>query len=424
MNSTVVTILGALLFFALILISVGLHELGHFIPGKLFHVRVLQFFIGFGKNIWKTQKGETEYGVKILPLGGYVRLLGMYPPYKEGKNTWLKRVADDAREGEWEEITDKDVEDKRLFYQKPLWQRLIIMFSGVGINILLAFGLFLGVNLAYGQQQQSMTIATVSQCAGTTDPTAPDCVTTPAYAMGLQPGDTLVAFNGTQYDTWADLTSAVRANEDGMVQISVIRNGDRIELPQVHGLVSTVADPNDPNQTIQAGFLGVTAPYELVKVGPIGTAKQMWTMTVQSVKAIGKLPVTAVTVLVDMVTGQPRDPNGPISIIGASVIAGDVAAMDAPMESRVATWVQLLGSINLFVGLLNLVPCLPFDGGHVAAGIYEAIRRGIAKLRGKPDPGPADTAKLIPVAYVMFGLLTIIGVILIVADIVSPVSIF
>ena len=424
MNSTLVTILGGLLFFALILVSVGLHELGHFIPGKIFHVRVLQFFIGFGKNIWKTQRGETEYGVKIIPLGGYVRLLGMYPPYKEGKNTWLKRVADNARAGEWEDITDEDVAGKRLYYQKPLWQRLIIMFSGVGMNLLLAFGLFLGVNLAYGQMEQSMTISQVYQCAGSTDPTSPDCVTTPAYSMGLKPGDTLVALNGTQYDTWADLTAAVRANKDGMVQLGVIRDGVRVELPQVHGLVATVADPNNEGQTIQAGYLGVTASYELVKVGPGETVEQMWNMTVESVKAICKLPVTAVTVLVDMITGQPRDPNGPISIVGASVIAGDVAAMDAPIESRVATWLQLLGSINLFVGLLNLVPLLPFDGGHVAAGIFEAIRRTIAKLRGKPDPGPADTAKLMPVTYIMSAFLVLIGVILIVADIVSPVSIF
>ena len=424
MNSTLVTILGGLLFFALILVSVGLHELGHFIPGKLFHVKVLQFFIGFGKNIWTTQKGETEYGVKIFPLGGYVRLLGMYPPYKEGKNTWLKRVADNAREGEWEDITDEDVAGRRLYFQKPLWQRLIIMFSGVGINILLAFGLFLGLNLGYGQPQQSMTLASVSQCAGTTDPNAPDCITTPAYTMGLQPGDTLVGFNGTDYDTWTDLTAAVRANEGGMDQVSVIRGGVRIELPQVPGLVATVTDPNNEEQTIQAGFLGVTASYEMVKVGPGGTVKQMWTMTVESVKAIGKLPVTAVDVLIDMITGKPRDPNGPISIVGASVIAGDVAAMDAPVSSRVATWISLLGSINLFVGLLNLVPLPPFDGGQVASGIFEAIRRAIAKLRGKPDPGPADTAKMLPVTYVMFALLVFIGVILIVADIVSPVSIF
>jgi membrane-associated protease RseP (regulator of RpoE activity) len=150
----------------------------------------------------------------------------------------------------------------------------------------------------------------------------------------------------------------------------------------------------------------------------------MWSMTKQSVVAIVKLPATAVNVVVNMISGKPRDASSPISILGASVIAGDVASADAPLSSRVAVYLQLLASINLFVGLINLVPLPPFDGGHVAAAVFEAIRRGIAKLRGKPDPGPADTAKLLPVTYVVGGLLALIGAVLIIADIISPVSIF
>lgn len=421
MSSTVVTIVGGVVFFALILVSIGLHEVGHFLPGKLFGVKVLQFFIGFGKTLWKTQKGETEYGVKLIPLGGYVRLLGMYPPQKEGKDTWLKRVADSAREGEWQDITEEDVVSGRLFYQHPLWQRMIIMFCGVAMNLLLAFGLFLGVNLAYGAPQTSMQIASVRACV---DLTAPVCTPTPAAAMGLQPGDRVVAFNGKDYSSWADLTAAVRANEGGDVQLTVLRDGNWLDLPQVPGVVATVADPDHEGQTIRAGYLGVTAGSEMAKVGPVTTVEQMWTMTVQSVKAIVKLPVTAVSVLIDMVTGTPRDPNNPISIVGASVIAGDVASMDAPAGAKIATYVQLLGSVNLFVGVMNLVPLPPFDGGYVAAGIYEAIRRWFAKIGGRPDPGPADTAKLMPVTYVISAALIIIGAILIVADIVSPVSIF
>ena len=415
-----VNIVGALIFFALILVSVGLHELGHFLPGKVFKVKILQFFIGFGKNIWKTKKGETEYGVKIVPLGGYVRMLGMYPPAKEGKNTWLKRVADSARETEWQSITAEDIAGKRLYFQKPLWQRLIIMFSGVGMNLILAFGLFLGVNLGYGQAQNSMEITRVWDCV---DPAADVCVPTPAVAMGLMAGDHVEAFNGTTYEKWADLSAAIRANLDGMVQLTVVRDSARIDLPQVTGMVYTTADPDNPGQTMEVGFLGVSVGYEMVKIGPGGTAQEMWYMTSESVKAIVKLPVTAVNVLVDMITGQPRDPNSPISILGASIIAGDVASADAPAGARVAFYLRLLASVNLFVGLINLVPLLPFDGGHVAAGIFEAIRRWIAKLRGKEDPGPADTAKLLPVTYFMTILLIVIGVILIVADIIAPVSV-
>jgi len=421
-TNVLVAIAGGLVFFALILVSIGLHELGHFIPGKLFKVKVTQFFIGFGKNIWKKEVRGTEYGIKMIPLGGYVQLLGMYPPAKEGKDTRLKRLADSAREAEWEQITDEDVAARHLYYQKPLWQRLIIMFSGVGMNLLLAFVIFCGINLVYGQPTTSMQIASVGQCL---EPAPAPCVPTPASAMGLLPGDRVVGFNGVSYSRWADLTAAVRANGDGMVQLTVVRQGARVELPQVQGVVATVLDPNNPQQTIQAGFLGVTAGQERQPVGPITTVKQMWTMVVESVKALAKLPVTAVDILVDMITGQPRDPNGPISILGVSVIAGDVAAYNAaPMADRVAMYVALLGSINLFVGVMNLVPLPPFDGGHIAAAAYEAIRRLIAKLRGRPDPGPADTAKLLPLTYAVTGLLIIIGVILIVADIVSPVSLF
>ena len=415
-------IIVGLVFFASILVSIALHELGHFIPGKLFKVRVTQFFIGFGKNIWKKEVGGTEYGVKMLPLGGYVQLLGMYPPAKEGKDTRLKRLADAAREAEWEQITEADVAARHLFFQKPLWQRLIIMFSGVGMNLLLAFAIFCGINLAYGQPATSMQIASVSQCI---EPAPAQCLPTPAAAMGLQVGDKVVAFNGVAYKRWADLTAAVRANRDGMVQLTVLRQGQTVELPQVRGVVATVLDPNNPQQTIQAGFLGVTAGQEMRPVGPVTTAKQMWTMVVESIKALAKLPVSSVGILVDMVTGQPRDPNGPISIVGVSVIAGDLAAYDAaPVADRLAACLSLLASVNLFVGVMNLVPLPPFDGGHVAACAYEAIRRLFAKLRGRADPGPADTAKLLPLTYAVTGLLIIIGAILIIADIISPVSLF
>ena len=420
-----ITILGALGFFALILVSVGLHEVGHFVPGKLFRVKVLQFFVGFGKTLWSRQKGETEYGVKVFPLGGYVRLLGMYPPArppKGGKKGWLQRVADSAREAEWEDITPDDQASGRLYYQQPLWQRLIIMFSGVAMNLLLAFVLFLGVNLAYGTYQPGMQIGFVQQCV---DPAASQCETTPAAAMGLKAGDQVLAFNGTTYTVWADLTAAVRANGDQPVQLTVLRDGARVELPQVPGRIATVADPAHQGKTIQAGFLGVNVALEKVRIGPVGTLQQMWGMITQSVGVIIKLPVVTGQVLIGLITGAPRDPNGPISIVGASVIGGEIAAAsDIPVSARVASYVQLLASINLFVGLINLVPLLPFDGGHVAAGLYEGLRRGFAKVRGRDDPGPADTAKLMPVTYVMVVLLVIMGAILIVADIINPVVLF
>ncbi|MDR0783324.1 MAG: M50 family metallopeptidase [Propionibacteriaceae bacterium] len=421
MNTLLVTILGGIGFFLLIIASIVLHEIGHFLPAKRFGVRVAQFFVGFGKNLWSTKKGETEYGVKLVPLGGYVRLMGMYPPYKEGKNTRLKRIADSAREAEWDDISEEDVANQRLYYQKPVWQRLIIMFGGVAMNIILAFGLFLGVNLTYGQYQASMRIGYVAQCL---EPEPAECVAPPAAQMGLQVGDIVLEFNGTPYTKYDDFTTAIRANKGGSVQLTVLRDDKRLTLPTVSGMTRMIADPNDPTQGIEVGFLGINVYQERVKIGPGGTLKQMWEMTTLSVKAIAKLPVSAVKVLVDMVTGQERDPDGPISIFGASAIAGEVIAIDAPASARIAFFLQLLASLNLFIGLFNLVPLPPFDGGHIAVGVWEKIKRSWAKGRGKPDPGPADSAKLLPITYVMFVLLILMGVIMIVADIVSPVSLF
>jgi membrane-associated protease RseP (regulator of RpoE activity) len=427
-------ILAAVLFFALILVSVGLHELGHFIPSKLFGVKVRQFFIGFGKTLWSRQRGETEYGVKLLPLGGYVSLVGMVPPYREGKNTWLKRLADSSREGEWEQITEEEASSGRLFYQRPVWQRLIVMAAGVTMNLVLAFCLFLGVNLSYGQYQNSQTVARVAECV---DAAAAVCEPTPAALAGLAAGDTLLGLNGVRYATWADFSAALRANvalpagaavsEAVALPVSLLidRPGvGELTLPTVPGAVGWAADPNDASAVLPIGYLGVVIGRERVRVGPLDTAAQMFSLVGQAAQAIVRLPKSTFEATVGLVSGAPRDESGPISVVGAARVAGEVAAVDAPLSAKIATYVSLLASINLFVAVLNLVPLLPFDGGHIAAALWEALRRAAARRRGKPDPGPVDSAKLLPVAYVVGGLLVLMGAILIVADIFNPVQLF
>ena len=145
--NTLVLIGLALLFFALIMVSIALHEIGHLVPAKIFGVKVTQYFVGFGRTIWSRKRGETEYGFKLFPLGGYVRLVGMYPPEKKSDKPkgWLTRLADRARSYEYEEITPAD--DGRLFHQKPVWQKVIVMLGGPAMNLLLAFLIFLGINL-------------------------------------------------------------------------------------------------------------------------------------------------------------------------------------------------------------------------------------------------------------------------------------
>ncbi len=427
--NTLVLIGLALLFFALIMASIALHEIGHLVPAKIFGVKVTQYFVGFGRTIWSRKRGETEYGFKMFPLGGYVRLVGMYPPEKQSDKPkgWLTRLADRARSYEYEEITPAD--DGRLFHQKPVWQKVIVMLGGPAMNLLLAFLIFLGINLFHGTWQSTLNVTVVNDCVIPAGRTPAVCQEgdpqTPAKQAGVMVGDKVVAFNGHRVSNWDELTNLIRANRDGTAAITVERGGTTIELPTVNTIIQSVPDKLDPTSTVEAGFLGVSPGRELVRGGVIETAGQMWNTTRMSLVALASFPVRVWNVGVGLATGAERDINSPISVVGASRVAGEIAVADSlPIQDRAVTWLSLLGSVNLFVALLNLVPLLPLDGGHIAGAVYEALRRGMARLRGRSDPGPVDTAKMLPVAYVVGGFLLIGGVVLILADIISPIKLF
>ncbi len=426
------TVVGfAIAFFALIMVSVALHELGHMVPAKLFGVRVPKYFVGFGPTIWSTTRGETEYGVRWFPLGGYVRLLGMYPPRSDGKpgnRTRLAEFADSARAAEWEEITPTDVADGRLFYQKKTWQKLVVMAGGPVMNLLIAFVLFLLVTGLYGVQRPQTTIAFVQPCI-ITDTTRTECTAadpkSPAARAGLQVGDRVISFNGVPVDNYAQLSGLIRANLDGEARLVVDRAGTQVELTPVHTMINSVADNLDPGRRISAGWLGVSPQFELVRGGPDQVLSDMWTMSQQSVVALVQLPVKVWHVVVGMVTGQPRSLYDPISILGASTVAGQVVASpEVTMPEKVTTFASLLASVNLFLALFNFIPLPPLDGGHIAGALYEWLRRTGAKLFRLRPYGFFDTARLLPVAYAVGGVLLLSGVVLILADIVSPIQLF
>ncbi|MCA0296015.1 MAG: site-2 protease family protein [Actinobacteria bacterium] len=425
------TVIGfAIAFFALIMASVALHEIGHMVPAKRFGVRVPRYFVGFGPTMWSTKRGDTEYGIKWFPLGGFVQLLGMYPPRPDGKRrrTRLADFADTARSAEWEDITPTDVENERLFYQKKTWQKLVVMAGGPVMNLLIAFVLLLGVTATYGVARSQTTVAYVQACV-LTDPTRTECTAadpvSPAAAAGLQVGDKVVSFNGVAITSYAQLSSLIRANLDNEARIVVERNGAEVALTPVHTVVNSVADTLDPGARVQAGWLGVSPQRELERGGPVEVLGDMWTMTQQSVVALVQFPVKVWHVVYGMATGQPRSVYDPISILGASTVAGQVVASgEVTLPEKVATFTTLLASVNLFLALFNFVPLPPLDGGHIAGALYEWARRKVAKLFGRRDPGFFDTAKLLPVAYAVGALLLLSGVALILADIISPVQLF
>jgi membrane-associated protease RseP (regulator of RpoE activity) len=428
--NTLVVIGVAIAFFALIMVSVALHEIGHMVPAKLFGVRVPQYFVGFGPTIWSTVRGETEYGIKGFPLGGFVRLLGMYPPHQDGKyrRTRLADFADAARQGEWTDITADDVANGRLFYQKKTWQKLVVMAGGPFMNLLIAFCLLLGVTAGYGVYRAQTTVSFVQQCV-ISDPGRTECQAsdpkTPAAQAGLKAGDRVVSFNGVDVTSYAQLSGLIRANLDGPATLVVERDGALVTLPTVHTIINQVASTLDPSASVSAGWMGVSPQQVLTKGGPAEVLSDMWTTSVQSLVALAQFPVKVWTVLVGMVTGQARDVNGPISIVGASEVAGQIVASgDVPAGAKVASFASLLASVNLFLALFNFIPLPPLDGGHIAGALWEWLRRNAAKVFRRPDPGFVDTARLLPIAYGVGAFLLASGVVLIVADIVSPVKLF
>ncbi|WP_026927587.1 M50 family metallopeptidase [Granulicoccus phenolivorans] len=427
---TVIYIIGAIVFFALIMLSVSLHEFGHMVPAKIFGVKVTEYFVGFGKTLWSFRRGETEYGLKALPLGGYVKLVGMYPPKNgkvRGNTNPVMTLIEDSRAAEWEDIKPED--DGRLMYQQKSWKKLIVMLAGPATNLILAFVILWGVFGIHGIYQPQLTVASVSQCVVTADRTDQTCQPgdpiAPAAQMGMLPGDRIVAFNGEPVRDWEHLQEIIRGNLDRSARITVERDGRQVDLTPGNTMITGVQDKLDPSKTIEAGFLGVSPTTEKVHLGPAGTLNQMWTMTSQSVIALGQFPVRVWNTAVDLVTGQPRDVNGPMSIVGASRVAGEVSSTDQMTGAdKVATFFTLLGNVNLFVGLFNLVPLLPLDGGHILGVIVEWIRRQGARIFRRPDPGFIDTAKMLPVAYAVFAFIAISGVVLVAADIFSPVTLF
>lgn len=429
--TTVIYTLGVVVFIIGIIASIALHELGHLLPARFFGVKVTQYFVGFGRTLWSRRRGELEYGLKAIPLGGYVKLVGMLPPDdKHGPdavpdtNTGLfTQLAADARQAEYEHVTEAD--RHRLFYRKPWWQKLIIMAGGPVVNVILAFTMFLIVFAGFGVPTPTTTVAAVADCAITDTEAGRACTDSdpvaPAKKAGLKPGDTITAFDGRAISDWDELSQLIRDNKDRTTTISYRRDGTE-HTEDITTSVLARASLDDPDSTVKVGFLGVTAEVEQRRHG-VGTV--LSTMG-QYTKATGDLIVHLPQRMVEVAkaaVGAQRQDDGPISVVGASRVAGELVTTGNPTWSeRAISLLLLLASINLFLALFNLVPLLPMDGGHIAGTLWEAVRRGIARLRRKPDPGFVDVAKMLPIAYGVGLLLILMSVILIYADIVNPVK--
>ncbi len=436
---TLIYTLGVVVFFGGLMVSIGLHEVGHMWPAKKFDVKVTEYFVGFGRRVWSFRRGETEYGVKAIPLGGYVKLVGMLPPAKNApagtgdadhpqrvrpSNTGMfTQLIADARAAEYELVKPGD--EDRLFYRKPWWQKLIIMVGGPAMNIVIACFLFSVLIMGLGVHEPTTTVDEVSDCVIPAAQAPRACTDTdpvaPAVEAGLKPGDVITSFNGTEITDWDQLTGLIRDNDDGQAVIGIERDGEPMTLT-TDTTVSPREELDDPESYVEVGFLGVSPTVPLTRGTPVDVAEEMGGVIQATGVAMVHLPEKMGGV-VQAAFGGERSADSPMSVVGASRVAGELTSDDQfSWRERISQLIALLAVVNLFVALFNFIPLLPLDGGHIAGALYEACRRGVARLRGRPDPGYVDVAKLLPVAYAVAMVLVVMGVLLVYADLVNPVQ--
>jgi membrane-associated protease RseP (regulator of RpoE activity) len=422
-----IALAGATVFFVGVLVSIALHEVGHMVPAKLFDVRVTQYMVGFGKTLWSRRRGETEYGIKWIPLGGYVRMIGMFPPAEDGRvrrssTGPFQTLIEEARQSSAEETPPG--EEHRLFYRKKWWQKLIIMSGGPLMNFFLAILLFAIVLMGFGINVPKPIVNGVPDCVIPVSEQGRNCrpgdQLSPAKQAGFQPGDQLVAFNGTPVTSWEQVSTLIRSKGAGPASIVVERDGRELTL---HATLIAQDRPklDNPSETERVGYLGISplVVHERQSVGAVFAT--MGDLTARTAEAMLHIPERMVGVA-RAAFGDERELDSPMSIIGASRVAGEIATADeVPVQNRIAGFIQWLAALNLFVALFNFIPLLPLDGGHIAGAIYEALRRAVARLFRRPDPGYVDVAKALPIAYAVAGVLVVMGVLLIYADIVNPV---
>ncbi|MFE2379299.1 M50 family metallopeptidase [Streptomyces sp. NPDC059398] len=433
MTTIVMTVIGIVIFVFGLLFSIAWHELGHLSTAKLFGIRVPQYMVGFGPTIWSRKKGDTEYGFKAIPAGGYIRMIGMFPPGPDGRiesrstSPWRSMV-EDARSAAFEELEEGD--EERLFYTRKPWKRVIVMFAGPFMNLVLAVVIFVGVAMSFGFETQTTQVAGVQKCVISQSEKRQTCEkgdpVSPARAAGLKTGDKIVAFDGAKVSTWGDLSDHIR-DTIGPATLTVVRDGKQqtLHADLAKNMVARKDSNGDvvPGKFVPAGYLGFAAQTEIKPLSFGASVGRMGDMVENGVDSIVALPSKIPDLWNAAFDGGQRKADSPVGVVGAARIGGEVMTLHVPAQNQLAMMLFLLAGFNLSLFLFNMLPLLPLDGGHIAGALWEALRRNLAKVFKRPDPGPFDVAKLMPVAYVVAGVFVCFTLLVLVADIVNPVKI-
>ncbi|GAA3160509.1 M50 family metallopeptidase [Nonomuraea roseoviolacea] len=424
---------GIAVFFLGLMASIALHELGHLVPAKIFGVRVPQYMVGFGATAWSIRRGETEYGIKWIPLGGYIRMIGMLPPRPgdapgklRGTSTGpFQGLIETAREASMEEVRPGD--EDRVFYRKKWWQKVIIMSGGPAMNFVLSFILFsillVGIGLpTYAPIVSPQTNTCVIPASEKRADCRPTDQPTPAAKAGLKPGDRIVSFDGQKIATWDDATRLIRGHGAGTVSLGIVRAGKPMTLPVT--LIAqdrpSLTDPNKIDKGV--GFLGVLPDRVMEKQSFGMVVGYMGELTGRVAGSLLNLPEKMVGIWHAAFSGQERDPEGPVGVVGAGRLGGEILSSDMTTEMKIFNVVNLLAGFNLAIGMFNLIPLLPLDGGHIAGGLWEGLKRGFARITRRPEPAYVDIAKVLPLTYTLALVMIVMAGLLVYADLFNPLK--
>jgi len=366
---------GGVIMLVAVVVSIMIHETGHFVAARATGMKVTEFFLGFGPKIWSTTRGETEFGIKAIPLGGYNKIAGMDP---------------------LEEIAPEDI--GRTYRDKKFWEKSVVVLAGVFLHFLLAYLIFFGILIGYGIENSDRPLTTM----GAIQPTLDDGGASPAAIAGLQVGDRIMSVDGVPVSDWDQLAALIAERPNQEVSLTVLRDGTTVELDTT--LASTV---NKRGETV--GYLGVSPEYRRESVGVFRAAglagRAVGTTTVETITALGNLVrPSSLARLAGAFVGNTDVPNDirPVSPIGI-VHLGEGLDFQALLA--------LIGLINIVLGVFNGLPFYPLDGGHFAVALYE-------RVTGRK----ADMRKLMPVAAAVMILVIFLFSVSLLLDIVNPIS--